>query len=141
MSTDFPDGVWLVELAALADPALLVPTAASVLGVGRPGNRSLASLLGAIGTKTMLLVLDNCEHMAAACAELADSLLRAGPGLRLLVTCQEGLPVAGELRGGCPRSPRPTCARGRLLTRERRGLRGGAPLRGARGGGPAPGSR
>ncbi|HEU4941077.1 MAG TPA: protein kinase, partial [Candidatus Eisenbacteria bacterium] len=98
MLEDEPDGVWVVELATLADPALVAPTAAHVLGVREAPGRPLEPLLAeAIGTRTMLLVLDNCEHLAASCARLADALLRACPGLRILATSQEGLGVSGEL--------------------------------------------
>ena len=116
---DYPDGVWLVELAALADAALLVPTAASVLGVREePGTPILASLLEAVGSKTMLLVLDNCEHMAAACAAFAESMLRACPNLRLLVTSQEGLSVSGELLWRLPTLTAPDVRAGVPVTRE-----------------------
>jgi predicted ATPase len=98
MLTDEPDGVWVVELATLADPALVAPTAAHVFGVREvPGRPIEITLAEAIGARTMLLVLDNCEHLAAACARLADGLLRACPALRILVTSQEGLGVSGEI--------------------------------------------
>lgn len=116
---EYPDGVWLVELAALTDASLLVPTAASVLGVREePGTPVLASLLEAVGSRTMLLVLDNCEHMAAACAELAESMLRACPNLRLLVTSQEGLSVSGELLWRLPTLTAPDVRAGVPVTRE-----------------------
>jgi predicted ATPase len=119
VQADYPDGVWLLELAALTDPELLVPTAASVLGVREePGTPILASLLEAVGAKTMLLVLDNCEHMAAACAELADCMLRACPRLRLLVTSQEGLSVSGELLWRLPTLTAPDVRWGVPVTRE-----------------------
>ena len=95
---DHPSGTWLVEMAALTDSALVAPTTAAVLGVREePGTPILTSLLDAVGEKAMLLVLDNCEHVVAGCASLAESLLRACPNLRLLVTSQEGLAVSGEL--------------------------------------------
>jgi len=114
MLADEPDGVWVVELAALADPALVVATAADVLGVREtPGQPLEPTLANAVGGRTMLLVLDNCEHLASACANLADTLLRACPGLRILATSQEGLGVSGELLWRIPtlsvpdlRSPR-----------------------------------
>jgi predicted ATPase/class 3 adenylate cyclase len=91
------DGVWLVELAALADPALVPQTVVSVLGVREePGRPLLAALLAALGTKRLLLVLDNCEHLIQACAELAAGVLRACPGVRILATSREALAVAGE---------------------------------------------
>jgi predicted ATPase len=97
MLAEEPDGAWLVELAALADPALVPQTAANALGVREePGRPLEATLADAIGSKRMILVLDNCEHLAAACAALAAALLRVSPNLRILATSQEGLGVAGE---------------------------------------------
>jgi predicted ATPase/DNA-binding CsgD family transcriptional regulator len=99
----YPDGVRLVELAALVDPRsalvpALVPQAiASALGVreqpGRPLSESLAEFLA---PRSLLLVLDNCEHLIQACAELADRLLRACPRLTILATSREPLGIAGE---------------------------------------------
>src|SRR6266849_3960852 len=83
----YPDGVWLVELAALSDPALVPQSVATALGVretpGRPFADTLTEYLRA---KTPLLILDNCEHLVAACAALADALLRACPKLAILTT-------------------------------------------------------
>ncbi len=71
LTTEFPDGVWLVELAALNDPALLWPTVAQVLQVKEEPNRPLAeSVADFLREKRLLLLLDNCEHLTAACAEL-----------------------------------------------------------------------
>ena len=93
-----PDGVWLVELGALSDPALVTQAVAGALGIREEPGRPLAETLAeGIGGKSMLLVLDNCEHLAAACAALAAPLLRACAGLRVLATSQEGLGIAGEI--------------------------------------------
>ena len=93
----FPDGVWLMELAALADPTLLAKVVASVIGVReQPGRPALASLADGIGARHLLLILDNCEHLVQACAELVDFLLRKCPGMRVLATSREPLAVAGE---------------------------------------------
>ncbi len=93
----YPDGVWLVELAALSDPALVPQAVASVLGVAEEPGRSLTQTLAeTLKAKSLLLVLDNCEHLVAACATLAAALLRAGPNLRILATSREPLGVAGE---------------------------------------------
>ena len=93
----YPDGVAWVELAALSDPALLPRHVAAALGIpedgGRTGTEALAEYLQ---RRTLLLLLDNCEHLADACAALADALLRASPGLTLLATSREALGVAGE---------------------------------------------
>ena len=76
----YPDGVWLVELAALADPALVPQAVAAAVGVREePGRPLLATLTDALRPKRLLLVLDNCEHLLDACARLADALLRACP--------------------------------------------------------------
>ncbi|MGE5176161.1 MAG: protein kinase domain-containing protein [Hyphomicrobiales bacterium] len=96
--TAFPDGAWLVELAPLADPALVPQTVAQVLGVREePGTPLARTLADAIGGKAMLLLLDNCEHLIAAAAALAGPLLAACPGLRILATSQEPLAVPGEV--------------------------------------------
>jgi non-specific serine/threonine protein kinase len=93
----FPDGVWLIELAPLADPALVPQSVAKVLGLREtPGQPITAVLLHDLGPKQTLLVLDNCEHLVAACAELAELLLRACPQLTILATSREALGIAGE---------------------------------------------
>jgi predicted ATPase/DNA-binding SARP family transcriptional activator len=104
-----PDGVWLVELAALRDPGLLPEAAIAALGLGHePGGRDgpepppLERLVEFVRDKALLLVLDNCEHLAAACAELAERLLRAAPGLKVLATSREVLGVTGEVRWPVP---------------------------------------
>ena len=94
---DFPDGVWLVELAAVADAAALEPLVASTLGVQMmPGLSLRDSLLVALEGQQRLVVLDNCEHLIEACAGLAGALLRRLPGLRILATSREPLGIAGE---------------------------------------------
>jgi predicted ATPase/DNA-binding XRE family transcriptional regulator len=99
----FPDGVWLVELAALADPALLPKAVASVLRVREQAGRpALASVGDAIGSRHLLLVMDNCEHLVQACAELVDYLLRTCHGMRVLATSREPLGVAGEIAWALP---------------------------------------
>jgi predicted ATPase/DNA-binding SARP family transcriptional activator len=99
-----PDGVWLVELASLRDPALLAEVVAATLGLaeeaaepGVPPQAPAERLAGFVADKAMLLVLDNCEHLVSACAELARRLLQAGPGLRILATSREVLGVPGEV--------------------------------------------
>jgi predicted ATPase/DNA-binding SARP family transcriptional activator len=93
----YPDGVWLVELAALADPALVPQAVAAALGVvEQPGRPLLATLQEFLQPRRVLLVLDNCEHLIGACAELATTLLQSCPHLRMLATSREGLEVAGE---------------------------------------------
>jgi predicted ATPase/DNA-binding CsgD family transcriptional regulator len=92
----FPDGVWLVELARLSDPAAVVAEVGTALGLRDQGVRSPALLARFIAGKHMLLVLDNCEHMLGACAELVAALLRACPRLRVLTTSRQPLGLAGE---------------------------------------------
>ena len=92
-----PDGVWLVDLAPLADAILVPETVAAVLGVREAADRELMDLMGKyVRGKRVLIVLDNCEHLLAACAKLADSLLNAGEEVHILATSREGLGIAGE---------------------------------------------
>ena len=139
-----PQGVWLVELAALADPALVPQAVAAVLGVREePGRPLLATLADALRPRTLLLVLDNCEHLLDACARLAGALLRGCPRVRLLATSREPLGVAGEAAWPVPPLPVPALPGGcGAPARPRRAgaVRGGAPVRRA-GGGGAPGVR
>lgn len=93
----FPDGVWLVDLASLSDPAAVPQVAAQVLGVREePGRTVLASLTEHLRDRQALLLLDNCEHLIGAVATLASTLLRACPKVRLLATSREALAIAGE---------------------------------------------
>ena len=99
----FGDGVWLAELAPVADPALVGRVVASALGArGRPGRPTVETLSEHLGTGKVLLVLDNCEHLVGACAEIAESLLRSCPGLRVLATSREALGVVGEVARPVP---------------------------------------
>lgn len=94
---DFIDGVWFVELAPLHDPTLVPQAVATALGVREEaGGTVLEALAGFVANKRMLLVLDNCEHVVGASAELVEQLLRAGPGLKVLSSSREPLRVAGE---------------------------------------------
>jgi predicted ATPase/DNA-binding CsgD family transcriptional regulator len=93
----FPHGVWVTELADLRDPALLAESVASALGLRDASTRWLVSTLADfLATKRLFLILDNCEHLADACAVLADGLLRACPELKILCTSREPLGVEGE---------------------------------------------
>ncbi|WP_236594898.1 AfsR/SARP family transcriptional regulator [Saccharothrix sp. 6-C] len=101
LAPGFPDGTWLVELAAL--PASATPDEVAALVAASVGIRDgvatdlAGTLAEAVRAKRMLLLLDNCEHVAPAAGELAARLLRAAPGLRVLATGQRPLDVAGEL--------------------------------------------
>ena len=91
------DGVWLVELAALADPALVPQAVANVLGVKEQAGKTMGqSLVEWLKPKRLLLVLDNCEHLVVACASLAADLLRSCPNVHILASSREPLNVAGE---------------------------------------------
>jgi predicted ATPase len=100
----YPDGMWLVELAAVRDPALLAEVVGTTVGLREeppePGTLPPAPaerLAEFLRDKALLLVLDNCEHLVAACAELVGRLLRTAPRLRVLATSREVLGVAGEV--------------------------------------------
>jgi predicted ATPase/DNA-binding SARP family transcriptional activator len=102
----FPDGVWLTELEAVSDPGQVPASLAAAVGIrdgaslgvgGEPAARPLAGkLTDYLREKELLVVLDNCEHLIEACAQVADSVLRAAPRVRFLVTSRERLGVAGE---------------------------------------------
>jgi predicted ATPase/class 3 adenylate cyclase len=93
----YRDGVWLVELAPLSNPPLVAQEIASVLRVREQQGRSLlTTLIEHLESRTLLLVLDNCEHLVQACAEVTDALLRACPTLRVLTTSREPLAIMGE---------------------------------------------
>jgi predicted ATPase/DNA-binding CsgD family transcriptional regulator len=98
MVEDYEDGIWLVELAPLSDPELVVQAVASVLGVReQPGRPLVGTLAEALRDKKMLLLLDNCEHLIGASAELAGTLLRSCPNLRILATSREAFGMTGEV--------------------------------------------
>jgi predicted ATPase/class 3 adenylate cyclase len=94
---DFPDGVWLVELAALNDARLVPQALASVLGVKEePGRPVAEALFKYVKDRRLLIVLDNCEHLVQACADLAMHLLQSGPHVKVLASSREPLRIAGE---------------------------------------------
>ena len=93
----FEGGVWFVELAALNDPALVPQEVAQTLGVHELFEQSaIASLIDHLADRQLLLVLDNCEHLLAGCAQLAEKLLLASSQLKILATSRESLGVPGE---------------------------------------------
>ncbi len=99
----FEDGVWMVELAPLADPTLVPQAVASFLRVReQPGRSPTETLSEHLGSKKVLLVLDNCEHLIEACAALAEALLRSCPELRVLATSREALGIVGEVAWPVP---------------------------------------
>lgn len=96
VADEYADGVWLVELASLVDPALVPQAVVTTLGVemlGQPPDETLAAFLR---VRQVLLVLDNCEHLLEACARLAEHLLRRCSDLRILATSRTSLGVPGE---------------------------------------------
>ncbi len=94
---DDGDGVWLIELAPLTDANLVPQAVASILDVREePGRPMVLTLVDAIHSKRLLLLFDNCEHVCAACAELANVLLQGCPDARILATSREALGIAGE---------------------------------------------
>jgi len=94
---EFPDGTWLVELADLRQPDLVVSRVAAVLGVSEEAGRPLLDTLAdALRARRLLLALDNCEHLIEACAQVGRRLLASSPGLRLLNTSREPLRIAAE---------------------------------------------
>jgi len=99
----FKDGVWMVELAPLADPTLVPQAVASTLGVSeQPGRSLIDTLSDYLASKKVLLVLDNCEHLIEACAALAETLLQFCLDLRILATSREALGITGEVARPVP---------------------------------------
>lgn len=94
---EYPIGVWLVELTPLTDPALVPQSVCAALGVKPEGDTSaLDALINYMHEKKILLVVDNCEHLIDACAQLCDSLLRACPELQIIASSREALGIEGE---------------------------------------------
>jgi predicted ATPase/class 3 adenylate cyclase len=99
----FPDGAWLVELAPLADPALVPQAVASALDLREDAGRPLLNTLtDFLRGKDLLLIIDNCEHVVDACAQLAETVLRACPRVRILASSREALGIAGEVAWRVP---------------------------------------
>ena len=94
---EYADGVWFVELASVADPTLVPASVATAIGVRAPAADSLfEALVSWAHSRRALIVLDNCEHLIDACAELVTVLLRSAPEVRILATSREPLGVDGE---------------------------------------------
>ncbi len=93
----FKDGVWLVELAPLSDPAFIVSAIASVLGLHEvPGIPLMSIVIDYLRAKELLLILDNCEHLVEASAHTANQLLQACPQLKIIASSREALGIHGE---------------------------------------------
>jgi non-specific serine/threonine protein kinase len=94
---DFRDGVWVADLSPLSEPDLVTHSVAAVLKVQEGPNRPLLDgLCDYLRPRQVLLVLDNCEHLITACAQLAETLLQAGAHVRILATSRESLGLSGE---------------------------------------------
>jgi class 3 adenylate cyclase len=92
------DGVWLVELAALADESAVAPAISRAMGIGEPRGRPvLDGLLDTLAPQDVLIVLDNCEHLIGACAKVADVMVARCPRVHLLATSREPLGIGGEI--------------------------------------------
>lgn len=91
------DGVWLVELASVSEGAVVASSVAQALGImSHAGRPALETLLDALSSQSVFVVLDNCEHLIDDCAKVAEALLRRCPAIRLLATSREPLGIAGE---------------------------------------------
>jgi predicted ATPase/class 3 adenylate cyclase len=94
----YPDGVWMVELAPILDPLLVSRTTAIAIGLRDEPHRPVIDMLcDYLREKKLLLILDNCEHLVEACAHLADRVLHAAPHVRFLASSREVLGIAGEV--------------------------------------------
>jgi predicted ATPase/class 3 adenylate cyclase len=94
---EYPHGVWLTELAAVTEPGLVASSVASVLGLReQPGKTITQTLVEYARSRTLLLVLDNCEHLLVACAQLVDTLLRSCSHVKVLATSREPLNLKAE---------------------------------------------
>jgi non-specific serine/threonine protein kinase len=112
---DFAGGTRLAELGPLDEPARVPQCVAASCGVREGGPRLLEQLVALIGSRRLLLLLDNCEHVVQACAELSEWLLGACPELRILATSREPLGIAGEVTWRVPglEAPEPAAFSGR----------------------------
>ena len=97
LADEFPDGVWVFELAAVADPASVPDAVAAVLGiVQQPGKNVSESVASALEGRSRLLVFDNCEHVVDSVADLVEAILAASATVKVLATSREGIGVADE---------------------------------------------
>jgi non-specific serine/threonine protein kinase len=99
----FPDGVWLVDLAPVADPTLVLHQVARAVGVREATDQTLTSaLIRTLQSRHLLLALDNCEHLLDACARLVDDLVHSCAHLKVLATSREALGLNGEVAWRVP---------------------------------------
>ena len=105
----YPDGVWFVPLESLVDEKMLVPTVASYVGISKlPDQPLLDTLIHTLRERTVLLILDNCEHLLEACSELVETLLKKCPNVKILVTSRDSLRLEGEAFYHVPALATPT---------------------------------
>jgi predicted ATPase/class 3 adenylate cyclase len=94
----FPHGAWLVELASILDPILVPRTTALAIGLREEPQRPVIDMLcDYLRDKKLLILLDNCEHLVDACAQMADRILHASPNVRILASSREALGIGGEV--------------------------------------------
>jgi predicted ATPase/DNA-binding SARP family transcriptional activator len=106
---EYVDGVWFVDLAAVGEPLLVADAVAEVLGLDSDAAPSrVQALVGQLRRRSLLLVLDNCEHLLAACAQLVVALLDGSPGVKVLATSREPLHADGEYTYRVPSLPLPS---------------------------------
>ena len=108
--SQFSGGVWFVELAPVTDSTLVPQTLLAIFSLHEDAQRTpLEVLIEYLRTKSLLLILDNCEHLIEACAEISETILRACPKLKLLASSREALDIAGEVAYRVPslRTPDP----------------------------------
>ena len=96
-AAEYPDGVWFADLAPLSDPRLVADAVSAAVGVALDSGLPVLELLAKhVATRRLLLILDNCEHMPLACAQVAKLVLQAGPAVTIVATSREPLHVSGE---------------------------------------------
>lgn len=107
----FPDGVWLLELAPLTEGGLVARALADLFQLPEfPGRTPLEAVTAYLQPKELLLIVDNCEHLIATCADLVERLLRSAASLRIIATSREALNIAGEREWPVLPLPTPTRA-------------------------------
>ena len=95
--SDFPDGVWLIELAPVGEGTAVPDAVAAALGINAQAGLSMSdSIVGALSNRRMLIVFDNCEHVIDAAAELLEAVLARTPRVKVIATSREGLRVGPE---------------------------------------------
>src|SRR5689334_16275125 len=103
LTTEFNDGLWYIDLAAVADPVVVPVTIARTLGLpDQPGRSAIETVVRFISERTVLLLLDNCEHLLDSCGDAIQTLLNGCPQLTVLTTSREPISVAGEVTWRVP---------------------------------------